>query len=317
MEQHPVPQHIASYEFRLVGDMTLKQFGWLAGGAIIGLIFYSLPIIPMIKWSLVITSGFFGFAFAFVPIEERPLNIWVAAFFKAIYAPTIFTWQKVSLVPDYFQKSDRPKSTLPNQLPPVDPSQLNEYLRTLPGFKNDLDRQEDTSLKKLGLLFQSLGSLTPTTPVTFPKPIFTSSIPPLPDLPKTQAQDIFPQPPKSPPKPFTLPEAPTKSAGATVSATPGLNLPIPAKPTKPNILVGMVLGPNNELLQGTILEIRDKQGLPARALKTNKLGQFLIATPLENGIYEIEVEKPGFIFDIIKIEVKGDIIPPIEIKAKK
>ena len=36
METHPVPQNISSYEFRLVGDMTLKQFLYLAGGILLG-----------------------------------------------------------------------------------------------------------------------------------------------------------------------------------------------------------------------------------------------------------------------------------------
>ena len=34
LQQHPVPQHIASYEFKLIGDMTIKQFAYLAGGII-------------------------------------------------------------------------------------------------------------------------------------------------------------------------------------------------------------------------------------------------------------------------------------------
>ena len=33
IEQHPIPQDVAGYKFRLIGDMTLKQFIWLAGGS--------------------------------------------------------------------------------------------------------------------------------------------------------------------------------------------------------------------------------------------------------------------------------------------
>jgi len=35
MEQHPIPQQISSYQFKLVGDMTLAQFGKAAGGIVI------------------------------------------------------------------------------------------------------------------------------------------------------------------------------------------------------------------------------------------------------------------------------------------
>src|SRR4030042_1225030 len=73
MEQHPIPQNISSYQFRLVGDMTLKQFFQLAGGIVVGLIFYSSPLLPIIKWPFTIGSALLGVLLAFVPLEERPL----------------------------------------------------------------------------------------------------------------------------------------------------------------------------------------------------------------------------------------------------
>ena len=57
MEQHPIPQQISSYQFKLVGDMTLKQFFQVAGGVVISLIFYSLPLHGLIKWPLILLSA--------------------------------------------------------------------------------------------------------------------------------------------------------------------------------------------------------------------------------------------------------------------
>ena len=53
-QQHPIPQQISSYQFRLVGDMTLKQFFQLAGGALVSLLFYASPLHPLIKWPFII-----------------------------------------------------------------------------------------------------------------------------------------------------------------------------------------------------------------------------------------------------------------------
>ena len=64
------------------------------------------------------------------------------------------------------------------------------------------------------------------------------------------------------------------------------------------------------------MEIRDSHGHPVRALRTSKLGQFRIATPLSNDVYEIETEKEGLEFETVKIELKGETVPPIEIRAK-
>ncbi len=61
----------------------------------------------------------------------------------------------------------------------------------------------------------------------------------------------------------------------------------------------------------------DKQGLPVRALRSNKLGQFVAATPLSNGVYTIVVEKDNLVFDKVAIELKNDIMPPILVAAKK
>ena len=69
MEQHPIPQQVSSYQFKLVGDMTLKQFFQLAGGFLVGLIFYSLPIIGIVKWPFAILSVILGAGLAFVPLE--------------------------------------------------------------------------------------------------------------------------------------------------------------------------------------------------------------------------------------------------------
>ncbi|MEK7498180.1 MAG: hypothetical protein AAB656_04670, partial [Patescibacteria group bacterium] len=74
--------------------MTLKQFFQLAGGAIISLIIYSLPVHPIIKWPFIIFFSLLGAALAFLPFEERPLERWIIAFFRSVYSPTSFSWKK-------------------------------------------------------------------------------------------------------------------------------------------------------------------------------------------------------------------------------
>ena len=94
MEQHAVPQDITGFKFKLVGDMTLKQFGELAGGAVVAYLFFASGWHPFIRWPLVFLFGFLGFALAFLPIEERPLDIWIINFIRAIYQPTLYIWRK-------------------------------------------------------------------------------------------------------------------------------------------------------------------------------------------------------------------------------
>ena len=100
MEQHPVPQNVTTFQFRLIGDMTLKQFGYLAGGAMLGYIFYRLPFPTFIGLPGGVCLFLLGFGFAFVPVEERPMDVWFLAFLKSIYSPTLYVWQREKPIPE-------------------------------------------------------------------------------------------------------------------------------------------------------------------------------------------------------------------------
>ena len=321
MEQHPVPQQISAYEFRLVGDMTLKQFGYLAGGVVVALVFYSIPMFGFFKWFLVLLSAFTGFALAFLPIEERPLTTWIIAFFKSVFSPTMYIWRKKPQPPEIFKTKIVPKIVPIKTVLPTNRSKMTAYLETLPVAQAPLEKKERTNLAQINQLFQTLPvpTLMPTpasmpTPMPIPRPR-TRPISTPPPRPRV-IPDFKPVRKPLPVKPVRLPEKPGHRRQPAVTAKTTTELPIPSPPTQPNILVGMTLDKEGQMIEGAILEIRNSSGMPVRALRTNKLGQFRIATPLSDDTYEIETEKEGLLFDIIKIEAKGRIIKPIEIRAK-
>ena len=64
------------------------------GRIVVALIIYSIPTLAIVKWPFVILSVLLGIALAFLPFEERPLERWIFAFFRAIYSPTSYTWEK-------------------------------------------------------------------------------------------------------------------------------------------------------------------------------------------------------------------------------
>ena len=88
---------------------------------------------------------------------------------------------------------------------------------------------------------------------------------------------------------------------------------------RPNILSGTIKNSTGQTIEGAVVIIKSQKGEPVRALKTNALGQFSISTPLMNGTYYIEADsskKTGLTFDIISVEVKGEIISPLEIVGR-
>lgn len=300
MEQHPVPQQISSYEFRLVGDMTLKQFAQVAGGVLIAFLLYASPLPGFLKWPFIALFVFLGIAMAFLPFEERPLQTWVIAFLRAIYSPTQYLWQKQPQKPAIFEeKTVLSSQNLPPFVVPADQKKLTEYLATLSSGQSPLDQKEEFFLKQIQALFpSSLPTPTPVIPIQPPPP-------PAP-TPVNQPQ-ISPYAPHS-----VRPWQEEKTQTAKFYP----QIPMPSIPEVPNILVGMVLDKGGKIVENVILEIRDSQGNPVRALRTNKLGQFRIATQLVNDTYEIEIEKEGMKFDLLKVELKGEIVQPIEVRAK-
>lgn len=266
MEQHPIPQPISSYEFRLIGSMTLKQFAKLAGGCVVSLIFYALPLPSFLKWPAVIFFAVLGVGLAFLPINERPLDVWIISFFKAVFSPTQYIWKKEGKLE---QISDKPISSLSYQIPQTQ----KEPTKDIPPAQSTIDKEFE--------FFRNIQTLFNTV-----------------NIPKTKEEVISPVFEKKKEK---------VEAKVFQEDLGSFALSIP------NTICGIVKTKEGKLIDGVILEIKDSQGNPVRALKTNKLGQFRTVTSLPNGTYEIVAEKEGYEFDIIKIELKGEVLPPIEI----
>ena len=158
MENHPIPQDITGFQFKLIGDMTIKQFAYLAAGVILGWITYVLPIFILIKIPFVLFFAGFGVAAAFVPIEGRPFDVMIANYFKALFNPTQYVYRKIGghmWFPQINKQTVQALETKP--VSPDSTQKLKDFLKSLPQkTKNKLDEKELAFLNSLSSL-----SLTP------------------------------------------------------------------------------------------------------------------------------------------------------------
>lgn len=188
MEQHPIPQQISSYEFRLIGSMTLKQFFKLAGGVIVAFIFYSSHLPFLIKWPLVLGSAGFGAALAFLPVNERPLEVYILAFFKSVFSPTIYLWQKQPVKLDLLEtnfKSDQEEEEEEEESIISKAPQLKEFLASLPKKESPYPKEKEDQKVT-----------TPTKPeikIELPR-----TVPPKPTAKPEFGEIPMPEPPKVP-----------------------------------------------------------------------------------------------------------------------
>ncbi len=299
MEQHPIPQQITSYEFKLVGDMTLKQFGKAAGGIIIALLINSSKLVFFVKWPLIFIFAAGGLALAFVPFQDRPLETWLMAFIKSIYSPTIYTYKKES--PKNWLEIDLSKQLKSDEeeevvVPIKEDKKVKEFINSLPSIgrereeiKEEIFEKKEESLK----------------PKEEEKEKVEENLKPKEEIEEKKEEEV---------KPVNL-DLKTEKLGATGTVVFG-EIPMPDIPDLPNLVVGMVLDLNHKIVEGAIVEIQDKDGNPSRVLKTNKLGQFKTLTQLSNGKYLVVTEKENLEFDRVEINLTGKIVEPIKILAK-
>ena len=330
MEQHPVPRNISGFQFHLIGDMTVRQFAYLISGGILAVIFFKLPILPLITWPLGTACGLLGVALAFVPIQERPLDRWLVAFIKSIYSPTQFIWRKNNPAPAVLL-TQLAKQTVSNTMTPSHMTyyedsrkKLDAYLKTLPKTpRQSVDSDETKRLQTTLSLFQNKPLPTYTPKAAIPSTPVSPQPPPL-SSPPIPAPSVTAPPPKPP-----IPEKPLETVRNTPLPPPiqpsveaaypkSTATPIPGFPQTPNIITGIIRDKANNLLPNIIVTIKDVDGIPVRALKTNRLGQFASSTPLMKGDYRVEFEDPlkRYSFGIIDLTLTDAIIVPLEILAK-
>lgn len=328
MEPHPIPQNVTSFQFRLVGDMTLKQFLYLATGSAIAyfLFVFLAPIYPLVTWPLIIISASLGVSFAFLPIASRPLEYWLGAFLKAIYSPTKRVWKKNQKIfkedPLFNSRLVTYLSSLQPQPAPVTLTQIVRKAAVPPpptvdelGKTVDLARQAQNLQLRIIQTERSLNQIKSeaTQPTAIPVDYTQQVNKILADLQNlvSQASQIRQQI-----------NAVTKPEQKKVVETVKVVIPEKLKQTQlalttfPNVINGIVKDKSGNYLEGAIAVIHDKEGLPVRALKTNKLGQFTGSTPLPNGTYKLVLEKENFDFDVLQIELGGEVLPPLGITAK-
>lgn len=162
--QHPVPQHVLGVEFKLIGDMTIRQFGYAAGGLVLAYLIYS-SILPFIfKIPLAIIVAILGASLAFLPVNERPMDQYLTNFLFAIASPTERVWVKDKANLDIFYENLAPVTVdLPTPIP-KDRRNLREYVGKIKTDKSrsTFDLREAEYLKSLEAEFES-SILNPAT----------------------------------------------------------------------------------------------------------------------------------------------------------
>jgi hypothetical protein len=306
MENHPIPQDVTGFQFKLIGNMTVKQFAYLATGIIFAGILWQLPVNFFIKFPFCAFSAILGIGLAYFPISGRPMDLMIGNYIKALFRPTQFIYEKVG-GQIYFPNNaptiiPRSVTQYKSDFNPFPKDKLKTYLESLDNKKkNKVDEKENNLLLSISNLATS-NSLRQS-----------GSAPDLNIQQLISQQPIAVTQPIQQVVPLTKPETPMKIATPAPrmfnKAVGTLSIP-----DSPNLVTGITRDARGNALPNILVEIRDREGNPIRAFRTNEFGRFASATPLANGTYAIEFEDPRAQnkFEQIVITTTGQIILPIE-----
>lgn len=291
MQEHPVPRQITTFEFKLIGEMTVKQFGYIAFAAAFAVIIYFLvPNVFFLNLVLAAIPALLGIGFAFVPINDRPMDLWLRNLFKRLFSPTQYYYRK---------NNPPPKILLGLQLPPREillqyikaQQSLNEYLEKKPKVNNqDNVAQLDANFNRKLQVLSSLFISSPSNPA-----LVADTTPARPTLAYTPVDPLSISTATSVP----LPE-PTVT---TLESGPAL------------ALSGIVTTATGVALANQMVYV--KQGEETvRLFKTDAQGRFQNNLPLAPGDYFLEVVDPQkkHNFDRMKIDQQSN---NLQIMAEK
>src|SRR3989338_3093903 len=135
MENHPIPQDVTGFQFKLIGEMTVKQFAYVAGGVVLAWIVFSLPLLFFIKLIIALILLFIGFSLAFVPIEGRPMDVMLSHFTRALFVPSRYVYRKIGAL--FIPPAQAPTPSPP---PPPTPVPLSETAVASDANTTPLDR---------------------------------------------------------------------------------------------------------------------------------------------------------------------------------
>lgn len=168
MENHPIPQDVTGFQFKLIGNMTVKQFAYLATGIVMSGVFLQFPISIFIKFPFSVFFAILGIGLAFFPISGRPMDAVIGSFIKALLRPTQFVYEKTG-GQLYSPSTKASFGAIPGAIPFQQKDKLKVYLESQAPQKNKIDEKESNFL-------MTVSSLTSNTPLT----------PPISDIPLTK-----------------------------------------------------------------------------------------------------------------------------------
>jgi len=201
-KQHPIPQQVLGVQFKLVGDLTLKQFGYLAGGGLLAFLVLTSHLFFLLRFTLAGLFFFGGVGLALVPIQDQPMDQWLASFFRAVFSPTRWVWQKTAEPPEFLtMPTPKLAEVVEERASPEEARRkLQQYIAALNEEEalEPVDLAEKTYLEAINAEIREMAPIPTPPPTQPPAPAAPETAAPPTPAPAKPTKETLPPP--SPPK---------------------------------------------------------------------------------------------------------------------
>lgn len=151
--KHPVPQNVMDVEFKIVGDMSIRQFMYLVAGSLIAYIIYKSGMASFWRWAMMFLVGGISASVAFLPIEGRGMDIWLANFIRSMFKPAQRVWTKSEVIPSYFLSDYSNAIEAAYTITQAkNKNKLTDYLSQIDN-DNDLEDSQQSRLSEISSVF--------------------------------------------------------------------------------------------------------------------------------------------------------------------
>lgn len=284
MDRHAVPRQITTFEFKLIGYFTVKQFIYLlifAGLTVI--VFFVIPV-PFLNIIMAACTALFGLALVFYKHNERPLDVWLKNLVTSLLNPSQFYFIKDNPIPDFLRGVYAVSGSVAETH--IDASQkLSNYMQQT-GQKEQVN-QEKQNINKL--------------------------IHAVPAAPGTQAQTQSGEVIQN----AVALNLQTQQVSDTDVQTP--DQPVQQSVSSQPFMSGVVYNSKSEPLPNIMIYINSEAGQVMRILKTNHNGIFATFHPLPTGTFIISPKDLGgnYFFDTMNVTIDGPQREPLQIFSKE
>lgn len=176
MDKHPIPRQVTTFEFKLIGFFTVRQFVYLVVFALLAVLVYFIIPIPYLNFiSGAVVFGV-GAIFSLAKYNERSFDIWLVNLVRSVVAPSQYYYKKAGGLPEYF-------SSLPITDPGIKKNHIDAQQKLASYLSKDKNTADDDRKRQIASLIGTTTSkdlFSPTNQPVVPAPavVAPSSAPP-------------------------------------------------------------------------------------------------------------------------------------------